>query len=351
MKLYIYISILLVLFFSCKKENLSVDKNIEFDKIDYIIANEGVFNSANASLSAITKSVIQNNLFSISNNSMPLGDILSDIENDDNFYYLVINNSDKIIKIKKNDFSFVQQINGVSSPRKICIKDKTTAYFSSLTSTYISVLNVDEMKITGKIQIGTPTENLLISDSLLFASFWSNYYKKDSINNNIYIINTNDNQLIRAIKVGKEPNSMIIDESNNLWVLCSGGHVLEANNEKPSLYKINLDNFFIEKILYFDDISSSPKNLSYSKEHNKLFWIDFNVFSMSLSEQSLPNEAFLKTTKKQNNYGLFVDEDFLFVLNAKDYTSNGEILKYKISDKNIINSYTVGINPFLMRKK
>mgnify|MGYP006197631115 CR=1 FL=1 len=69
---------------------------------DVLIVNEGTFNWNNASISLYqpgNKTVTQNT-FSQANNNIPLGDIAQSITSINNKAYIVINNSNKIVKPK-----------------------------------------------------------------------------------------------------------------------------------------------------------------------------------------------------------------------------------------------------------
>lgn len=78
------------------------------------------------------------------------------------------------------------------------------------------------------------------------------------------IIDTETDVLIDSIQVGIEPNSMVVDRDQNIWVLCSGGY---DNEEMPSLWKVNPQNKSVIKKNELNDISQVLQPMFDSNRH------------------------------------------------------------------------------------
>ncbi len=178
-------------------------------------------------------------------------------------------------------------------------------------------------------------------NNYVFAANWSNFYIAAE-NNTIQIINTNTDQLIDSIIVSKEPNSMVIDKNNKLWVLCSGGYM---NDENPALYKIDPITFNKELILTFQDINGSPNDLTINGAKDSLFFINHDIFCMPIESTLLPIQPIISSGTGAY-YSLVVDDgnSTIYAGFAGDYQQNAYVFRYK-ADGSKLDSLYVGIAP------
>ena len=327
------------------------------EKTGVFIVKEGNFNNNNASLSFYQQKnkTILNNIF-YNTNALPLGDIAQSINIQDSLAYIVVNNSGKIYIINKNTFQYSGKITGLSSPRYIHFINKNKAYVSDLYNKAITIIDPLSQNITGYIHLDNQeknfyqhsTEQMLQIDNKVYVNCWS-------YDNKILIINTITDKLEDSITVGKQPNSMVIDQNYRLWVLSDGGFKGSSyGQEKASLSCINLQNLCIEKIYIFDDIDASPSHLQSNITKDSLFFIYSNwsgdlpksgIWAMSIYDKKLPEEAFIPQ-KNALFYSLGFDKrtSELYVSDAKDFSQNGNIYRY--TGKGIcIDTFKVGINP------
>ena len=84
--------------------------------------------------------------------------------------------------------------------------------------------------------VGRSTEEMVQYGSEVFVANWSGY-NQTLKNNKVLIIDGIQDKMVDSITVGIEPNSMVLDHNNILWVLCSGGY---ENAVIPSLWKIDV---------------------------------------------------------------------------------------------------------------
>ncbi|MCU0410698.1 MAG: hypothetical protein MUC70_05305, partial [Bacteroidales bacterium] len=221
----------------------------------FFILNEGNFMAGNGSISFYSHETtkIYNDLFE-SVNGRPLGDIPTSITLAGSVGFIVVNNSGTIEVIDMHNMESLATITGLSSPRQIVI-DGRKAYVSSLSSEEITIIDVDDFTIDGSIEIGSGSEAMIVYGNKLFAAHWAG-------GNSIKVIDLDTKQVIKTIVTGLEPESMVLDSSGKLWVLCTGGYM---NEEVPALYRINPATFDIEATLPFRTLYDNPSSLVATK--------------------------------------------------------------------------------------
>jgi len=338
---YIIATIFLTILYSCNKDTETKPQDNYFQKGGIFIVNEGNYSSANASITyynPTTDSVFEN-IFYIANNA-PLGDVAQSIVVHNDIAYITINNSGHIYAINCKDASFAGKIEGLISPRNMLIINDKKAYVSDLYSPDLVIVNPQSYEKTGHIEIGKSTEAMVASDSRVYVSNWSNYNQSAS-NNTVMVIDSETDELIDSLVVGIEPESLVIDKDNFLWVLCSGGFM---NDENPTLWKVNINTGNIEIKFTFDDILSNPTNLLISEAGDMLYFLNNGVYSMSVSSSELPSHPMIESN--DNNYYSFSinSNGDIYVSDALDYTRNGKIFRFN-SNGQLITSFNAGIIP------
>lgn len=339
---------LLIFLFSCKKDDNDFNVDYSVEK-GVFICNQGNFMSGNASLSFFNTETkkMENQVFFNANN-FPLGDVLQSIYIYKNLAYAVINNSGKIVVLDVKNFKHKGTISGLSSPRFISVFSDSKAFISDINSNSIVVFNPISLEKTGNIDIGSSSESMLILNNFLYVSSWS-------YNNKIFKIDISQNKVVDSLAVGKQPNSMVFDKNNKLWVLSDGGYQGSPyGEEKASLSKIDVENMEIELKIEFLDINSSPSFLSCNGAKDSLYFIngswgsnaqESGIYKMSINDNNTPESAFIPENNKMF-YALGVDpqQNIIYVSDAKDFSQKGWIYRYKSSGE-IIDSFKVDIAP------
>ncbi|PLX03385.1 MAG: hypothetical protein C0595_07340 [Marinilabiliales bacterium] len=332
--------ILLLISSSCNKDNPSPIEG-DFQNALFVV-NEGNFTTGNSSLTYYnreTEEVIQNVFYR--NNNAPLGDVANSIFIDENSIYLTVNNSHTIFKVDKQDASFQGKANQLTSPRFLLKVNDSLAFVSDLYENNITVLNTTNMEIVQKIPLGRTSENMLKFGNEVFITNWS-AFNQDKENNMIMVVNSQSMQVIDSIEVGKEPNSIVIDKNNNLWVLCSGGFM---NDEHPSLCKINPNTHQLLSKIEFPDITNTPTNLKINPKADSLYFLNTDVYKMSVDALSIPETPIIMQLENINFYCLAISpENEIYVSDANDYNRNGEVHRYSPAGK-LISKFDAGIIP------
>lgn len=329
-KLIISLFVLLFIYSCDKKTSEKPINDIIIGGDSYLIINEGNYNWNNASISLynLDSNKVTNNIYYTVNNSK-LGDVAQSALISENEIYLVINNSGCLKKLNKNNFEQIDEITGLISPRYM-VKNDNKAYLSDLYAGKISVLDLDNFEVINEIKAPKSTENMLLFNNKVFVLNWS-------FGNKLLVVDTQNDIISDSLTLTLEPNSILLDKNNHLWVLCSGGF---NSSETPSLYEIDPNELTILKKLSFPNKSDSPNHLCTNTTKDSLFFINENIYKMGISD-ALPKTEFINAESK-NFYGLFIDEkNDVWVSDVKDFVKNSDIYIYSQSGKEL-QKFTVG---------
>lgn len=306
------------------------------------IVNQGNYTVGNASLSFYrydSAKMIPNVFYE--RNGIPLGDVAQSMTFWRTYAFIVVNNSGTIWTINTGTGKIVAKLGGLTSPRYIQVIDAEKAYVSDLYSKGITVFNPQTMSPVGSIATGKSTEHLLLYNNKVFAANWSSY-NQTAPNNTVQIIDAGLDRLTDSIVVAKEPNSMVLDKHNKLWVLCSGGFL---NEEIPALFRIDATTHLIEKRFNFPSLTMSPDQLKINKGGDTLFFLNQGVFRMPVSSSALPEQPFI-AQQHRNFYALFIEQATgrVHVTDAGNYMQSGYVFRYQ-PDGMLIDSLRAGVIP------
>jgi DNA-binding beta-propeller fold protein YncE len=319
MKKISIIVLFLTLIVSCKKnEDLKSGSFLTGDGV--FLVNEGNFMGGNGTLSyySYDSSKIYNDLFT-KVNGRPLGDVPNSMEMYGNMAYIIVNNSGKIEVIKKSTLQSVTSIPGLISPRNIGFVNSSKAYVTSMYSDSLIIINLNNFSVSGYVDIRRSSESIVISDDKAFIASWVG-------GNDVMVISTITDEVIDSVEVGLEPESMVLDRNNMLWVLCNGGWMRENFAE---LDGINTQTNSIEKHIIFPTKEASPSCLRIDGSGETLYYLENGVRKMNITSLELPAAPFIP---QSDNYfyklGINPVTGDVFVTDAVDYQQNGHLLYY-----------------------
>jgi len=339
MRNYQLVFIIIIFLSSCKKKEIGPQR---LDGTSYnkeagnklIIGCEGNFGVGNASLTlynTATKS-ITNNLFNTQNN-MPLGDVLQSSALFNGDLYVVVNNSNKVEVIDTATFISKGTITGLTSPRYFLGVSSTKAYVTDLYANAITVVNPSTFQVTGSIATAAWTEQLLLHNNKVYVT------QKGT--DQILVIDSNSDLISDSITVGREPNSLVIDAFQNLWVLCSGG----VDETHPELVKINTTSNTVTATFSFNSINESPNSLRIDTSGTFLFYLNNDVYKHSISTTNISSTPFI-SSGNLTYYGLGVSpfNNEIYLADAIDYVQPGRVYRYD-AFSNLIDTLAVGFIP------
>lgn len=340
MRWLLYIFIIVVV--SCKKDKPPVKPITQKDTTPYnnnkriLICNEGTFNFNNASVSATyteTETVVED-LYKESN-QLNLGDVLQSISFYGNYAYLVVNNSNKIEVVNKNDFKRIASITNLTSPRYFLPISNTKAYVTDLYANEISIIDLNSNTKTGAIPCKGWTEKIILLNNLVYVTNYHSEY--------LYVINPANDLITDSILISKGAQNIVADKNNNIWIGCSSD---QYNQYYGALYCINP----LTKQKIF---SYTPSNYNYSVDDliidnlgENLYYSNNSLFKQNINATNINNTPIIKYNGR-NIYGFNINfsSNTLYLCDARDFVQRGQVIKINLNTGTFTDSTNVGIGP------
>lgn len=298
--------------------------------LGYIIANEGNFGSPNASVSFIDAdlSSVENSIFQAENPSETLGDVLNNIAFDDDYAYLIMNNSNKVVVVDRFNFQHITTLTeNINLPRFAEVEDGKL-YIGNSQSKDIAIYNTSDFSYETSVSIDKPIEYIKAEDGFLYvqnAAFGTG--------NEITVIDLNTNQITNTLSVEGVLNS-IDEEDGILYALHSEG-----------ITKINMSTATeMETLPFVGDISSASK---LTIEDGMLFFISgSNVYGYDLNVAELTDAPLFDTQVEDESwfigYGFAVEDGKIFYSDVNGFTEDSALRVYDFSGE-LLNTFTTGI--------
>jgi DNA-binding beta-propeller fold protein YncE len=313
-----YIFLLCLGFCACVKDKpgASPQPVLELSKSKKVyVINEGGFEKNNAGITLYdpgTGAVIEN--FYQSQNQTVMGDVAQDLIYYNSSFYIVMNNSQKVIvcdeQMKNRAF-----ISGLNSPRYILPVTNSKAYVSDFKANAISVVNLNSNAIVSTIGCSGWTEKMALIYNKVFVTNMRTKY--------LYVINTINDSKTDSIEVGSSAGNILIDRNDRLWVLNSGDPKIP---EPGTLKRINPVSHAVEKTFVFA-LNESPGSLCMNKTKDTLYFLNSGgICRMGMGDASLPAAPFISKGSR-NYYGLGIDPNTyqVYAADALDYVQRSNV--------------------------
>lgn len=329
----------------CMKWEYGIEEDFSVAGDGVFITNEGNFQYGNASLSyydPVTQKV-ENEIFYRAN-AMKLGDVAQSMIIHDNVGWVIVNNSHVIFAIDLNTFKEVGRIVNLTSPRYMHFVSDEKAYVSQLWDNRIFIVNPKRYEVTGYIDCpgmtmeDGSTEQMVQYGKYVYVNCWS-------YQNRILKIDTEIDKVVDELVVGIQPQSLVLDKNNKMWTITDGGYENSPYGyEAPELYCIDAETFTIEKSFRFR-LGDQASELQLNRAGDRLYWINDDVWTMSVDDERLPVRPFLES-RGTIYYGLTVSptNGDVYVADAIDYQQPGKIYRYT-SDGVLKDEFYAGVIP------
>ena len=350
-ELFLLLFTFAIVVFSCKKDEPANPyvPPINPVKSSMFVLNEGTFMYANSSLSYfdMETNTVENDMF-FRKNGIPLGDVAQSLTKIGDDLYIVVNNSNYIYKVDAKTIEYKAKIEGFASPRYMLQIDNDKAYVSDLESPGVYVLNLNTLE-KSFIETGSATEGMVKIGDEVFVANWSNYYVAGASNNTIQVIDCVNDEYVGEIEVAQEPNEIVVDKYNHIWVLCSGGYMPPQD---PALLCIDPESRTVIKRFDFEAGADMPDGMSIDGDGENLYFLNggynsLSVYKMNVDDAQLPDTAFIASEGRWfYNVKIHPQNGDIYVTEAKP-TSNGNLLRYT-SDGTLVGTYEVGMFPSYM---
>jgi hypothetical protein len=346
---------------ACEDDDTDAGANVDADSgRKAIIAIEGNSPNGISSLAAydITTKTVENNLFRKANIN-PMGSQISDIMYDEerNRLVLIVPGSNKIVLTSASTYEIERQLSELMQIREVAKMPEAKYYITSPELEGFYIMNAENGNIREEYQTFRTNPTAIEAwEDFAFICNSGDAFLKDST---VSIIRSTADTLVLNLNVGHSPNSIVIDEENQMWVLCGG----EFNATNPaisgvgSLWKFNLDTLTMaidsgwtimpDTVKYFTDNQLRPNTLTYDYTIGNLYYIGNsptgNLISTNKNNRPI-NEIPLVSG---NFYGLGFDVlqlelyGFRTPFNEED---NGDLQIFDPAG-NLKTSITIGVKP------
>lgn len=314
---FLFIIAFALLLSACVKDkpNSAVQPQVQLSSSKKVfVVNEGRFqNDGNGSVSLYDPqngTVIEN--FYKTQNNAEVGNVAQSLNFFNGNYYLVINNSNKVL-VCDAQFKKIGQIGNLNSPRYILQVTNEKAYVSDLYANAVSIVDLNANAKTAAIGFSGETERMALIYNTAFITAPSTNY--------VYVVNTMNDTKTDSVLVGKGAASIVIDRNDKVWVLGSG----DSPNSAGKLTRINALSHQVEVSLSFN-MNELPGNLCLNKTKDTLYFLNNDIFRMPVSSNALPASAFVSKGSR-NFYGLGVNpNDYtVYAADALDYSQKSNI--------------------------
>ncbi len=325
-----------------------------------IIGNTGLTPAGSGTLTSYNPElqVPNNNAFQKAN-TYAMGAGLNSILVDGDKTFLVMGGNSEIIVVNTSNYKVVKRFTGFSTPRHIVKATNNKYYVSDWQEEGVHVLYYNQKSPTKFIYTGLGPERMLIKDDLLFVA---NSGGPGTIaDSTVTVINTNVDTVTTDLQVAFKPNSMQIDNRNQLWVLCAGiQDALDPLNSLPGQlmsFDLSKDSlaYYPDSIISIDTLDLKltnnqlrPHDLVINKAGDILYFIDNengndgNILLHRVQNPNLKQTPFIQGFFYSLGYDMVQEE--LYGGSPGNYLLNGEVHRYR-ENGNQIDFFTAGIIP------
>ena len=296
------------------------------------VVNEGNYGAGNASLSWFRSSdqTVTEDYYRYQNNDV-LGDVLQSICAFGGKYYLVVNNSGKVV-VCDSSLKKIGQITNLRSPRYLLPINENKAYVSDLYANQIHVLDLQgRVKTAGIPCVGWTEQMCYINHRVFVSNVRRNY---------LYVINSDSDVMSDSIAVGWQASGLVTDKNGTLWLLCGGD---KNKAEVPALYAINAAGYQVMKRFDFS-ANAQPGHLCINGGGDTLYYLNNDVYRFAIGDQALPSAPLIEANQR-NFYGLNIgkSDHCIYVTDALDYVQKSNCYVYQTNGQ-LRYSFKAGIN-------
>ncbi|MCT4622188.1 MAG: glutaminyl-peptide cyclotransferase [Schleiferiaceae bacterium] len=334
--------------FACKKtETPSAPGDVMYTSGVYV-SNEGVFGSGESTLSHVNykNSAVTPTAF-LDKNGFTLGDVFQSMTEHNGTMYMVINQSGLIEMADATTLESKGQISGISQPRYM-VTEGNMGYVSDWADNEVKVIDLTSNTVVNSVKVGEDPENMVIHNGKLYVannggSIWAPALPDSTVS----IIDLNTLTEENRIHLAHAPQSLQIDANGDLWVLCAGfsDWANPSSDTEGKLFKIDVNTLTKEEFV-FTDLSVHPARLMINGAKDKLFFTSGlyggELYQMNISDNALPANSFISDIF----YGLGVHPttNEIYRGYSAAFDQNGHVYRYDANGA-MIDSVGAGIGP------
>ena len=347
MRLY-FIILISFCFFACVETPTPPKNNIgDLSEHGAYILCEGLYGQNNSSLSRydFEGKITYNDFFQTINNQY-IGDTANDLVLKGDTAFIVVSTQKKIILFNTKTGKLISEIiiNEGKYPRKMAILNDSILFVTDLYCHCFWVVNHKNYYIFHKVATGPAPEGTAITEDYIFIanSGLGDYLSLEPMAGTIIVYDISNMNRIKLMY--NLPNVIQLRLSDK------NGKLYARYNQLPK-FKDSLGGiveYDIHSLLETRRWIDRAGQFVLSATGDSLFYLsDYGLKLVNLNnEEPIPELLIPKNKITDYWYSIAVYKDELWIGNAKDYQSNGEILIYDINNpQNLVEKFNVGLNP------
>jgi len=347
----------LITFSACIKDNSGLATGAYTKGI--FIVNEGL-PSSQGTISFLKRDsgTIANDIFSAANGGAKVGGVINSINYWLNFVYIMSATPGKMDIVDPYTFRLTQTIAdtnfvnpqffaGIASYSvggTIVNKAYITDFGPGDSSGRVQIYSLDANQVTGYIPTGYGTKQLLqLSSGVMLALNSGIPGTPNWADSTVAVIDIVADTVIKNYIVGVNPNSMVQDANNDIWVLGSKSSNPNLGGVLSRIHGGNVDiNFSVPAGSAHLAVDSTAHYLYFAGGDNKLYVKD--IINFGANAPTLFTVPGLSLTSP---YGIGFDYStgYMLLTDAKDKNTPGTLYVIDTRQKKIIYTVPVGINP------
>jgi hypothetical protein len=323
----------------CRKDD-PVNAPGEFEK-GILVVNQGLFQSGKGTLDFIhtDKDSVSQEIFESANGGQILGNVAQSAAVNDDFIFVALNNSAKILVADRENMKYIREISGISQPRYL-IANNTNLIASAWGDGFIGSVNIYNAStgtliheisgLSGPEQMLQTTEGVFIPCSGGFGT-----------DNRIFLINPQTGEKIDTFMVGDRPLSLE-QAGSDIYLLCSGKFdwVDPAGNTPGGLWKWNGSDFS-----FVATLPNGVRELTYLPSNHSLYFLDGSMLGRLDLNSGAFNDYNIEAAVPNALSAFEINGTYqMLIADALDYVSAGKVY-FVNSEGGTLKSYTTGIIP------
>ncbi|MFH1049495.1 MAG: hypothetical protein V1779_01035 [bacterium] len=348
MRIYLFMFFLTLTLMSCVEAPIPPKNNIgELSEHGAYILCEGLYGQNNSSLNRydFTNKTVHSNFFQQINGKY-IGDTANDIVIKGDTAFIVVSTQKEVIMFNTKTGKLISEILIVEGkyPRKLAVLNDSIILVSDLYAHCLWVINYKTSVIMKNVSTGPAPEGIAICENYIFVanSGFGDYLADEPKAGTISVF---DSRTLNGIKSFSHlPNVIELKISTKHQKLYARyNHLPKYTDSLGGIVEFDISNL-LETRRWKDRTGQ----FAFSENEDTLYYnCDDGVKFIDLkSFQAIPELLIHKSMKTDYWYSLAYYKNNLWIGNAKDYQSHGEILIFDVNNpQNLKEKFNVGLNP------
>ncbi|RZK62355.1 MAG: hypothetical protein EOO59_02755, partial [Hymenobacter sp.] len=276
--------------------------------------------------------------FGAANSGAALGDVIQDMGVVGSTGYICVNNSARVQVVSLPSFKAVTTLR-TPQPRYFAAS-ATRGYVTAWRGSYtgyqagtVLVIDLSKNTIIDSVKVGTNPERPAISGNLL--------YVPNSYDSTISVIDLGTNKVTSTVTVAPGPQTVVVDNSGNLWARCSRPY---GSTATPAATLVRFAPGSTTPQLTLPFATSSSGHLAISPDRQTLYYNYAGAeYSLPITATALATTPFIR--RSFNGFAIDPRDNTVFGAVSTGYSTNGYFLHYAAGGGTRLDSVGVRVGP------